>query len=116
MRFCLILLAVLPVANSLLVPARRLMSAPRAIIKRQAPCLRAKDDGNKDKIAAYVADKGLEGSGPMSVVNKIAPSGFRFGLYALFGIIGAAGVAISATQGDFLDSGVNGKEHQRNCF
>eukprot|EP00613_Pedinella_sp_CCMP2098_P000929 CAMPEP_0171626202 /NCGR_PEP_ID=MMETSP0990-20121206/19875_1 /TAXON_ID=483369 /ORGANISM="non described non described, Strain CCMP2098" /LENGTH=140 /DNA_ID=CAMNT_0012193499 /DNA_START=205 /DNA_END=627 /DNA_ORIENTATION=- len=59
-------------------------------------------------MAEYVADKGLEGSGPAKVINGIAPPGFRFALYALFGVIATAGVTIAVTEGKTTDALVNG--------
>jgi hypothetical protein len=44
----------------------------------------------------------------MSVVNKIVPSGFRYALYTVFGLVGAAGVAIAGSQGQQVDLAVNG--------
>ena len=59
-------------------------------------------------MAEYIADKGLEGSGPIKVVNSIAPPGFRIALYVLFGIVGVAGFGIAVQQGSFGDAAVNG--------
>lgn len=44
----------------------------------------------------------------MSVVNKIVPSGFRYALYAIFGVSCGAGVAIAGSQGKSSDLVVNG--------
>jgi|AntAceMinimDraft_5_1070358.scaffolds.fasta_scaffold30275_1 hypothetical protein len=44
----------------------------------------------------------------MSVVNKIVPSGFRYALYAIFGVACGAGVAIAGSQGKPNDLAVNG--------
>jgi len=51
----------------------------------------------------------LEGSGPAKVINGIAPPGFRFALYALFGVIATAGVTIAVTEGKTTDALVNGE-------
>jgi len=64
-------------------------------------------NNDRDKVASYIADKGLEGSGPMSVVSKFLPPPFRIALYALFSIVGLAGVVIAATQGNAGDIGIN---------
>jgi len=95
--------------QALVMPTTRIRSLSDKNFDRMSTIIcHAANKEQKDKIAAYVADKGLEGSGPMSVVNKIAPSGFRFSLYALFGVIGAAGVGIAVSQGNLGDAGING--------
>ena len=53
-------------------------------------------------------NKSLEGSGPLVVVNKFLPAGFRYALYGLFGIVGGAGVGIAASQGKMDDVALNG--------
>ena len=77
---------------------------PRKWTARFIPfTLQAVNDPEEEKRAAFVAGKGLEGSGPIVVVNKLAPIGFRYALYGLFSIVGVAGVAIAITQGNPQD-------------
>ena len=82
---------------------------PRKWTARFIPfTLQAVNDPEEEKRAAFVAGKGLEGSGPIVVVNKLAPIGFRYALYGLFSIVGVAGVAIAVTQGNPQDALLNG--------
>lgn len=66
---------------------------PNPLLFKDRTVLRAQQDED-DRVVAYIADKGLEGDGPLGVVNKIVPPGFRIALYVLFGIVGGAGVVV----------------------
>ena len=105
----LALLAVAP-ATGLMVPraGRALGSSFNGPRVRMAGGASVDENSRQRQQASYVAEKGLEGTGPMSVVNKIVPSGFRIALYALFGIAGAAGVGIAVTQNHPNDAVING--------
>ena len=118
---CLLLVAgssawVVPHRRSSPSPARVLALAPRGLL-HSSPSLLTRaaeeDDSSSsssedDRRAAYVAGKGLEGSGPLVVVNKFLPAGFRYAIYGLFGIVGGAGVAIATSQGKMDDAVLNG--------
>lgn len=88
------------------IPARKFFAprTPLIVVRAGEPS----DDAQDELRAAYVAGKGLEGSGPLVVVNKFLPAGFRYALYGLFGIVGGAGVGIAASQGKMDDVALNG--------